>query len=396
MTQPISRARGEATGASERVGQGTWNPLAIRGTPMQPSLLLMSKIVVLCFILTDDGIARLPSHLIPFVGFLRHVGSPLQFHRGLQAGFVLAALCLFFNRWVRTASVVAGAVILVGIASSIPYYENNLVYTGLILVLAGLHGPEGEPWLLRLQVVLLYFAAALNKVLLSDWRDGYFMSAWLGYSGSAVHATWTTVSGHFPPRVLATVVSWGAIVTEFALAVGFALRRLWPFAVWVGAVYHTTNTLTMNRTFGVFWFSAIASYLAFVAWPSDRATVRSGADNSWGRLLRRLDLEGAFEWQRAEGRGLELMTARGTYRSWSACGHILLRNPVTYFVLALIAAAPRVEPRLRACVIMVVLLAVALGALVEAWRSRTGRGSARAPSALEATPAHAVPPSVDP
>jgi hypothetical protein len=342
---------------------------------MQPSLLLMSKIVLLCFILTGDGISRLPSHLIPFVDFLRHVGTPEQFHRGLQVVFVLAAASLFFNRWVRAASVVAGAVILIGIASSIPYYENNLVYTGLILVLAGLHGPEGEPWLLRLQVVLLYFAAALNKVLLSDWRDGYFMSAWLGYSGSAVHATWRTLSGHFPPRALATMVSWGAIVIEFALSVGFALRKLWPYAIWVGAVYHTTNTLVMNRTFGVFWFSAIASYLAFVAWPLDSATVRSTAGHKWVRLLRALDVEGAFDWQPAEGVGLELVTAGGTYRGWSAGARILLRNPVTYFVLALIAAVPRVEPRLRACGIMLVLLAVAFGAFAEAWRSRTRRGT---------------------
>jgi len=219
MTSAISSARdGEADIIAKASRPKPWNPLAIHGTSMQPSLLLMSKIVVLCFIVSGQ-IRHLPFHLVPFVEPLRHLGTPSQFHDGLQAVFALAAISLFLNRWVRAASIVAGGVILIGIASSIPDYENNRLYTGLILVLAGLQGPEGAPWLLRVQVVLLYFAAALNKVLLVDWRDGYFMNAWLSYPGSAVHATWTTFAGHFPRRVLATVVSWAAIITEFALAV---------------------------------------------------------------------------------------------------------------------------------------------------------------------------------
>ncbi len=113
-----------------------------------------------------------------------------------------------------------------------------------------------------------------NKVLLVDWRAGFFMDSWLRWPGFDGHALWAELAGHFPPRVLATFVSWAAIVTEFALAVGFAVKKLWPFAIWFGIAYHTSLTFFMNRTFGMFWFAASASYLAFVRWPDDHATVR--------------------------------------------------------------------------------------------------------------------------
>jgi hypothetical protein len=335
----------------------------------------MSKLVILCFIL-EHQVSVLPFHLVPFVDFLRHVGTPSQFHHGQQVVFGLAAILLFFNRWVRASAIVAGGVILLGIASSIPFYQNNRLYTGLILVFAGLNGPEEEPWLLRFQVVLLYFAAALNKVLLVDWRAGYFMDAWLRQGGT--HAAWVQLSGHFPPRVLATLVSWAAIITEFALMVGFAVRKLWPFAIWLGIAYHTSLAFLLNRTFGMFWFAAPASYLAFVRWPDKPATVRFAAGSKFWSLLRRIDFEGSCDWQPTHERGLEMTTVRGTYRSWQAGGRVLLRNPVTYFAFALIAAEPSVAPRISAVVVMLVLLAVAIDAVYEAYKRRSG--TSRRPS----------------
>jgi hypothetical protein len=337
----------------------------------------MSKFVVLCFIV-ERQVSVLPFHLVPFADFLRHVGTPSQFHHGLQVVFGLAAISLFFNRWVRAASIVAGGVILLGIASSIPFYENNRLYAGLILVLAGLNGPEEQPWLLRLQVVLLYFAAALNKVLLVDWRAGYFMDSWLRYPGFDGHAFWAQLAGHFPPRVLGTIVSWAAIVSESALAVGFAVKKLWPLAIWFGIAYHTSLTLFMNRTFGMFWFAASASYLAFVAWPDNPATVRFAPGNTFWRLFRRIDFEGAFDWQPTRQGGFELATAGSTYRSWRAGGRVLLRNPVIYFAFAVVAAQPRVAPRISASIVMLVLLAVAVDAVLGALQPRMG--TARTPA----------------
>jgi hypothetical protein len=46
----------------------------------------------------------------------------------------------------------------------------------------------------------------------------------------------------------------------------------------LGVAYHTALVLATGRTFGMFWFAALASYLAFVDW-SPRPDVSS---SRWG------------------------------------------------------------------------------------------------------------------
>ena len=154
---------------------------------------------------------------------------------------------------------------------------------------------------------------------------------------------------------------------------GFAVKKLWPFAIWFGIAYHTSLTFFMNRTFGMFWFAASASYLAFVRWPDDHTTVRFAPGNYGGRLLGRIDFEDAFDWQPTRHSGLEVATARGTYRNWRAGGRVLLRNPVTYFAFAVLAAQPGVPPRISASIVLLVLLAVAVDAVLEALQGQMGR-----------------------
>ena len=123
-----------------------------------------------------------PYHFVPFVGSMRHHGSPRTFHRALQGVFLAAAASLFLNRAVRLACMVLGGVILFGTAASMPYYENNRTNTALVLILAGLQPTEDEPWLVQWQVILLYAAAAFKKLGLADWRNGRFIDSWIGYS----------------------------------------------------------------------------------------------------------------------------------------------------------------------------------------------------------------------
>ncbi|MFI4993909.1 MAG: hypothetical protein ACHQCH_09890 [Solirubrobacterales bacterium] len=347
----------------------TLNPLSIRGTVMQPNILLMAKLVTLAFIVSGQ-LGLLSHHFVPFLNFFRHVGSPSGFHLTLEIIFLFAACSLFLNQYVRAACVVLGLVIIVGIASSMVYYENNREYAALILVLAGLENPRGEPWLLRWQIVLLYFAAALNKVLLADWRDGHFFDAWMGYLH---HSAWVKASGLFPNRVLGALLGWAAIITEFALSIGFAFRRHLPIVIWVGVAYHTTLVLVMNRTFGMFWVAAPSAYLAFVTWPREPLLVHYGDVPKWLRRalrgLQRIDVDGTFQWRSAELSGLELSRNRVTHKGWRALLWILLCTPATYFVLVVVAMLPQPEPRVAAFIGLLILGAVAVSVLVERWGS---------------------------
>ena len=149
------------------------NVFRIHGTAMRPNILLMAKLVTLAFLFSGQ-IVLLSHHFVPFIGLFRHLGSPSAFHLALELVFLAAAASLLLNHRVRIACIVLGGVIVVSIASSMKYYENNREYAALILILAGLEDPRGNAWLLRGQLILLYSAAALNKILLADWRDGHF------------------------------------------------------------------------------------------------------------------------------------------------------------------------------------------------------------------------------
>jgi hypothetical protein len=62
---------------------------------------------------------------------------------------------------------------------------------------------------------LLYFSAALNKLLDVDWRSGrYFQQA---ATLSPQHDLYANISSLLPPWILSTLLGWLVIVTEFAL-----------------------------------------------------------------------------------------------------------------------------------------------------------------------------------
>lgn len=341
------------------------NVFRIHGTAMRPNILLMAKLVTLAFLFSGQ-IVLLSHHFVPFVGLFRHFGSPSAFHLALELLFLAGAASLLLNHHVRIACIVLGAVIVISIASSMKYYENNREYAALILILAGLEDPRGNAWLLRGQLILLYSAAALNKILLADWRDGHFFNAWLNYLH---HSAWAKVSGVLPDRVLAALMSWAAIVTEIALALFFALRRYLPVVIWVGIAYHTTLVLVMNRTFGMFWVAAPSTYLAFITWPRRPLLVeyRSPLGRLAGvaRLLARIDFEQSFRWQPSEAPGLAFSLHGVTHRGWRAVLWILLCNPVSYMVFVALAVLPQPQPRLAALVAFAILGAVAVSTVSE-------------------------------
>src|SRR5947209_1125915 len=124
----IVRARGEG---AESLARRTMNPLRVRGLSMRPNVALLAKLITVAFLVSGQ-LSRLPNHFVPFIDAFRRAGSPVAFQRTLQLVFVVAAASLLTNRSMRVACVVMGGVILVGVVSSMAYYENNRLFTGLV------------------------------------------------------------------------------------------------------------------------------------------------------------------------------------------------------------------------------------------------------------------------
>ena len=343
--------------ASAPAASASWNPLRVTGTEMPPNLLLACKLIVVAFVVNGQ-VRRLPGHFLPFFSALDRVGSQSAYRHGLQAAFLVAAVALLLNRAPHVAASVAGATILLGTISSRIYFENNTEYTGVILLLAGLAASGDRTRLVRYQVVLLYAAAALNKVLDADWRSGQFFENWAAVT--SLHATYQHVSSLLPHLVLAKLLAWSAICAEAALAVGFAIRRFYPYAIWLAVGYHSTLMVTAGRTFGMFYFSLLASYLAFARpWP----------DGVWAhawvpprlRRMRLLDTDRVFAWE-GDGPRLAVDTPDGAVTGFVALRRILRFAPPAFFAFWILAALPQpdVTHRLIGLAVLAVLAAIAV------------------------------------
>lgn len=324
-------------------------PLRISNTELPENVLLMVKVLALAFLAT--GQFRLLSwHFLPFLRFFDRLGSPAVFHWTLVFIFLGASAALLYNYQVRICCLVLSGVILVSLLSSRIYFENNRVYCACIFLLAGLMTRQQSPWLLRLQVVLVYFGAALNKLLQADWRSGQFFAYWFGQ----IHYPhlWADITNVIPAAPLAQFVCWATIITEFVLVAGFLVPRWYSGSIWLGAAYHTTLLLVMNSTFGMFYYAMLASYLAFVEWPKLSPEVAYQNDLGFVgaalRFLQRCDVDGRFQWAPfavPEQKGISQATCykifvvldgSRIYRNFAAFKRVLLLSPVTYFLFVLL------------------------------------------------------------
>ena len=275
----------------------SWNPLRLSGTALPVPLLLSAKLLVVTMLATGH-VTTLPDPFLPFLSVFDRIGNPELFRTTLQVLFLAGSAALLVNRGVRLASFVVGMTILVGIASSRIYWANNTFFMGAVLTLIGLYTSERSVWLLRIQVAMIYFGAGLNKVLDPDWVSGQFFENWA--VANLEHDLYIRVAALLPPMVLAKIMCWGTIATELSLFAGFALRRLWPFAIWLGILFHAAMTLFTGITFVLFLYVAPIAYLAFARWPKEATEVIYDGDcgicAKTKRWFEALDFESAFRW----------------------------------------------------------------------------------------------------
>jgi len=363
-------------------------PLCLRETALPPNLLLAARLITLCFIGTGQ-ILHLSSHFLPFVPFFDRIGSPALFHWTLTAAFLFGTVLLFFTRWSRPACLLLSGVLFVSLLSSRMYFENNRTFCACILLLIGLSSARQKPWLVRMQVALVYFGAALNKVLDPDWRSGQFFAFWFG----KIHnpELWSRITHVVPGMGIAQFMDWTVIALEFVLVIGFLVPRFYWWAIWLGVCYHTSLMVVMNSTFGMFYYAMLISYLAFVKWPEPGALVVYDSDcgfcDATRRWFMRSDPEQTFAWtplQSAVNRygiapeawkeKLHLILHGNTFSGFSAFKVLVLYNPLMYMLFACIACLqPRVPGYRWLAVATIVLFSAPFAPIGEAvyrWISR--------------------------
>ncbi len=327
----------------------SWNPLRLGDTPLPAPLLLSAKLIVVSMLATGH-VRTLPDPFLPFLSVFDRIGDPAVFRTTLQILFLVGSASLLLNRSVRLASLVVGATVLVGIASSRIYWANNTFFCGAVLALIGLHASSRSIWLLRVQVALIYFGAGLNKALDPDWLSGRFFEHWAVVN--LEHDLYLRVSALLPPMALSRLMCWATIATELSLFVGFTARRLWPLAIWLGLLFHAAMTVFSGITFVLFLYVAPAAYFAFARWP--RTTTEVIYDGDCGicaktkRWFEAFDFDDAFRWSAYQGgigdrfgiapdalaRRLHIVVdGERIAQGFRAFKLMLLYNPVSYFLV---------------------------------------------------------------
>lgn len=270
---------------------------------MPAPLLLMAKLIALCLLLTGH-LWLLPDRFAPYL---------------LSGVCLLCAGALLLNRCVRLCSILLGGCVFLATPMARDYYLLDRAAAAVLLVLAGLSPGQGQPWLVRLPVAALYLAAGSSKLFTADWQ--------------------------------------AAALLEMLLGAGLLIPRTRHLSVWLSVLFQSWQLLFGGQTLAMF-FVMQASMLAFAPWPREAVAIYDGGCGFCERSRRwmeRIDRERLIQWapwQSGIGARWNIETAdlmrrmylvldgshvASGFRAWKL---MLLANPLTHFLLALLTAAP--------------------------------------------------------
>lgn len=287
----------------------SWNPLACGGTALPANVLLSGKLLALWLMVHRGPTWSARIHL-PFVPVFDRLGPVEPFLLdAVTAAFLLFTVTLLVNRIPRTSCVALGTIVLLTIAMNRTAYANNLTFAGSFLLLLGLQdgrpaeGDDGSAqgdglrWLLRAQLVLVYLGAGVNKLLDADWRSGVYFEFWT--HRILEHELYVEMAAALPPLLLSKAMCWFVIGTELALAIGFALPRLYRWVIAAGVFFHVGMLVfTGGQISWLFLYVMCASYAAVAPWPRTPLEVRyRGRAGRWlQRVAGAVDVEGLYRW----------------------------------------------------------------------------------------------------
>ena len=313
-------------------------PFQFEGTKMQSNVLLMCKLLVI-LMTVHHMFFKIEDPFIPFIKALDWFNHyPNIFKYSVRMLYVLGVFGILFNIKVRTAALITGFVVILNILASKPLFFNHNFICGCALFLAGLSNKNNPPYLLIFQLSLVYFGASINKFLEPDWWSGVFMDTWLG--SARENPVYLYVSKLLPELLLAKLLSYIAMLTEFSIAVLILFKKTRPLTLWFIIIFHTALfTLTAFR-FGHFIESLAIVLLAFLSIPKEQLIVnyKSQSLEKLNRFFIFLDRDKKQVWSPLSSESsqwLSLKTKDKILYNHDALRDIFLYTP-NFFMLILI------------------------------------------------------------
>lgn len=323
------------------------NPFRLGEVDLPMPLILVAKLLAVC-ILGRFIWRELPDPFLPMLPVLDLFRSTPYLGWGLRGAALSGSVAVLLNYRVRAACLVIGSAFLLGTLTSRLYFENNRMFLGCVFFLLGLYEERTGPWLVRAQVMLVFFSAGLNKLLDASWRSGHFFDYWSHFAINK--GVYFQLAARLPVIFLPRFMSWMTICMEFGIAFGLLFRRTRLWGIWIGLLLALGMNVLTERTFGVFFYAMPICYLAFIEWPCSQVNVLYDGDCGFcfrtRRWMERFDLEKLFVWepfqqakdlhgisQEALRQRLYLVTEGKKYSGFRAFKIMLLYNPLTYFAM---------------------------------------------------------------
>ena len=317
-------------------------PFQFDGTKLHPNVLLMCKLLVI-LLTAHHMFFKIADPFIPFISALDWFNEhPNVFKYSLRTIYALSAFALFFNIKVRTASIVVGLAVMLNILASKPLFFNHAFICGCALFLAGLTNDKEPPYLLIFQLSLVYFGASINKFFEPDWWSGAFMDTWLG--SARENPVYLYFSKLLPELLLAKLLSYIAMFTEFAIAILILFKKTRNLTLWFIIIFHLSlYTLTSSR-FGHFIDSLAYILIAFLSIPKEQLIVnyKSQTLDKLKRFFNFLDRDKKQVWlpfPTESQNWLSLKTKDKTLYNHDALRDILLYTPNFFMLITFIDMA---------------------------------------------------------
>ena len=330
------------------------------GTALPDQALMVAKILAICWLLPGHAFF-MPGVFLPFVPALDALHGIAAISPALIAIGLVAVGAILSGRAPRAGCLLLAAVIAFATLGSRVYFSNNRVFLACALVMVALQRRGGSPWLMRLQLALLYLGAGLDKALTADWLSGAFIDSlaqglkahgnlWLpgNREGSAnlLIDAFLALSSWLPPLALAQLVSLLVSGAELFLALAFAAGWLIP-AIAGHLILQAGIALFLGSTMGVFVQTCCAVTLLFVRWPSSLRVTLDPARRSHRaarRLVSLLDADAPRSFEELAGNAIRVELDGRTLCGWRAWHALLVSTRGTYLLVAALASSPFLLP----------------------------------------------------
>ncbi|MEH6680163.1 MAG: hypothetical protein V7724_06415 [Sediminicola sp.] len=317
-------------------------PWRMEGTSMLPNVLLMCKLMFI-LLMAHGFYGYIADPFLPFFQELDFFGKyPGIYEAVMKTLFLVSGTLLLLNFQVRAMAIIAGITILMVLLSSKPLFRNHILICGCALFLAGLSDREKDPYLLYVQLSIVYLGAFTNKVFQMDWWTGQFIHNWL-YTVSQNHL-YIFASDLFPNSYFSKGLSWLSMLFEVVIGILLFFKRRHYLVVWLIIIFHGTLFSITTFRFGHFLDDILIYLLVFANWPVGRMSVEYSFSHRriLGHFLWAINWERRIEHTPAQMEGklwLKVMTDDKDCFNWDGVRNLLLNSPsfyITIFVLDLL------------------------------------------------------------